>query len=363
MTSYRTTAFISALFVCAVPLLAQVGPAPQKISKGAYRIGKDEVAIDDLIATHTADFYDLEKKRYELVEKLAKEGFLEQFWAKLAERDHISVAEAREKYLKAHVHVSDAEIQETLERFKGHPRMHELKEVDRRVQATEYLKATKSRETIEQIIASGLRTKELVVLYPRPAEPLFDVVVRDAEPLRFGPQPDDATPVTCKAADCVTIVEYAEYQCPISKREQAVLAQVLTEYRGRVRLVTRDFPLGVHGRSRPAALAAKCAGEQGKFWHMHDILFENQRMLSDDNISAHAKAIGLDVPRFQLCFANPVKHNEAIDQNYQSGEALGVSATPTYFIGGSRLLVPPSLDELRKFIDEDLARIRRLSIR
>lgn len=342
------------------PLLAQTPAQAPRSAKPAFRIGRDETNIDDLMQQRAREFYDIELKRQQIVERLAREQYLESFWRRLAEREHLSAEEARKKYLGTRLRLNEAEIQATIERFKGQPRFQELKESERRAHATEYLEGVRSRELIEQIVQAALRNRELVVLYPKPVEPVFELSVNEqADAARYSPPGEDNSPSSCRDKGCLTIVEYGEYQCPLTRRSQAALARVLAEYRGRIRLVTRDFPLGFHARSRVAAIAAKCAGAQSKFWPMHDTLLENQRALGDEHIASYAKALGLDLVAFESCRANPAPLHAAIDLDFRSGEALGVSATPTYFVGGRRLEGVQTTESLRRAVEEELIKQRR----
>jgi hypothetical protein len=99
----------------------------------------------------------------------------------------------------------------------------------------------------------------------------------------------------------VTIVEFSDFQCPYCQRQEDALHQILADFQGRVRLVFRDFPLDIHPDAQKAAQAAACADDQGKFWAMHDKLFENQAALTVDKLKGYAREAGLDGKRFDAC--------------------------------------------------------------
>ena len=133
----------------------------------------------------------------------------------------------------------------------------------------------------------------------------------------------------------LTMVEMTDFQCPFCGRyAKGALPEILKNYvaTGKVRYVVRDFPLGFHKNAKKAAEAAHCAGSQGKYWEMHNLLFENQKALGVDQLVGYATQLGLDVGAFKACldsgeFAHQVEANQA------EGSKDGVTGTPTLFLG------------------------------
>ena len=139
-----------------------------------------------------------------------------------------------------------------------------------------------------------------------------------------------------ESAARLTIIEFADYQCPLCRRHfRDVLPQIEAEYinTGKVRYVLRDYPLeAVHPQAFKAAEAARCAGDQGKYWEMHDRLLDNQRALGPKDLPEHAGALGLEVSSFQQCLDGG-RHEEAIREDIEAGMRAGVRGTPTFFLG------------------------------
>jgi len=152
----------------------------------------------------------------------------------------------------------------------------------------------------------------------------------------------------------VTIVEYLDYQCPFCHRAQGVVDEVLSRYPGKVRFVHRDFLLG-KPRSLPAARAARCAGEQGKFWEYHRNLLISPGDMSDEDLRNRATSMGLDAGKFSACAASD-RYDADIRRSTESGNAVGIDATPTFFINGRRLMGALPADQFAEAIDEELAR-------
>jgi protein-disulfide isomerase len=132
----------------------------------------------------------------------------------------------------------------------------------------------------------------------------------------------------------VTLVEYGEFECPHCGRAYHSIRELLEEAVGRVRFVFRHFARDdVHPFSERSAQAAEAAGAQGRFWEMHDILFESQHQLEHGDLVHHAESLGLDVERFRREMLDQV-HLPTVRAHLESGLASGVTETPTFFIDG-----------------------------
>ena len=151
----------------------------------------------------------------------------------------------------------------------------------------------------------------------------------------------------------ITIVEFAEFECGYCGRAQETVNRVLTEYEGQVRFVFRDFPLGFHARAIPTALAANCAGEQGKFWEMHARLLSDQQRLDDATLLSYATELELDLAAWNACRENPAMTAE-IQADQAAGAELGVTGTPAFFINGVFLSGALPFDTFKQIIDRDL---------
>lgn len=133
----------------------------------------------------------------------------------------------------------------------------------------------------------------------------------------------------------VGIVEFTDFQCPFCKRYHVqAFAQIKEVYieTGKIRYVVRDFPLGFHNQAKSAAVAARCAGQQGKYWAMLHELFVAQERLASDLYPELAKTLELKVDDFLVCFNDPKELNQ-VEADLTYGESIGVRGTPNFFIG------------------------------
>ena len=134
----------------------------------------------------------------------------------------------------------------------------------------------------------------------------------------------------------VTLVEYGDYECPHRGRAYPVVKQVQRRLGARLRFVFRNFPLSEgHPHAQHAAEAAECAGAQGRFWEMHDTLFEHQGALLDHHLVEYATALGLDPVRFEDDLRAHA-YKTRVREDFMSGVRSGVNGTPTFFIDGVR---------------------------
>ncbi len=190
---------------------------------------------------------------------------------------------------------------------------------------------------------------------------------------KFAGTPPSAAPLADRSgayskglADArVVVSEFADFQCPACRTVQSTIAKLQSEYPRDVRFVFRHFPLPSHPYSQITAQASEAAGAQGKFWEMHDLLYNRQdewgdttKNISADKvselISGYASIIGLDMNKFTQDLEKGT-YRPIIIEDSNAAAAAGVNATPTFFVNGERVS-SPSYESLKRAIDEALAK-------
>ncbi|MEK7193318.1 MAG: thioredoxin domain-containing protein [Patescibacteria group bacterium] len=157
----------------------------------------------------------------------------------------------------------------------------------------------------------------------------------------------------------VTLIEYSDFQCPACGTYYPIVKKLLEDYGDRIRFVYRHFPLRqIHKNADIAAQAAEAAGVQGKFWEMHNAIFEHQRDWSESSDAKkmfieYATTIGLDEDQFLKDLGNKTA-KEKIDEDLQSGLSAGVNATPSFFLNGQKMPQPKGLDDFKRQLDAAL---------
>ncbi|MCX8197744.1 MAG: DsbA family protein [Candidatus Micrarchaeota archaeon] len=155
----------------------------------------------------------------------------------------------------------------------------------------------------------------------------------------------------------IVIYEYSDFECPFCAKAQPVVEEVLRAYPNEVKLVFRHYPLvGIHPRAMPAAIAAACAEEQGKFWEMHDRLFSSQHALSDSDLQKHASEIGVDMEEFRSCVASG-RGREKVLKDMEEAEKEGIAATPTFKIGETKIMGAQPFGKFKQAIESEIARL------
>jgi protein-disulfide isomerase len=150
--------------------------------------------------------------------------------------------------------------------------------------------------------------------------------------------PLDGAPIRGKQDAPVTIVEFSDFQCPFCARTQPMLEQALEKYGERVRIVYKHFPLSFHPAAMPAAVASAAAQEQGKFWELHDVFFQQGQSLSTDRFDDYAKQAGLDVERFRKDLTEKhAEYERRVQQDYRHGLEADVRGTPSLYVNGKKL--------------------------
>lgn len=166
--------------------------------------------------------------------------------------------------------------------------------------------------------------------------------------------------ITGKTDSKVTLTEYGDFQCPACKSYFPIVTQLKEEYKDKVRFQFSNFPLvQIHQNAYVGSRAAEAAGKQGKFFEMHDLLYQNQDTWSrstnpNNSFEEYAKQLGLNVEQFKTDL-NSTAVADTINADIKAGQALGANSTPTFVLNGKKLDInPSSLDDFKKLLDESL---------
>lgn len=206
-----------------------------------------------------------------------------------------------------------------------------------RDQVAQMLRAAKAQDR-RQAFLGKLRDQSTVTILLEP--PRLPVQVSGA--LRKG-----------SAAAPVMIVEFSDYQCPFCKRSQSTLAELAAHYGDKVSFVFKDLPLPkLHSEAENAAMAARCAGEQGKFWEYHEALFAAPR-LQRDSYAEIARTLGLDAAKLQACLDSR-KYEAEMRADMNEAASLGIQSTPTFLVNGVLISGAQPASAFRQVIDTEL---------
>jgi protein-disulfide isomerase len=217
-------------------------------------------------------------------------------------------------------------------------------------------------DNFKEIIDTEMANAKTLVANGTPQAGIYDAIIKTGKtappPERRTVAPNAQAPARGKSNAKVTIVEFADFQCPFCKRaEDDAVAQVKKNYGDKVRFVWRDLPLPMHANAEPAAEAAREAlaekGESG-FWKMHDLLFANQQNLDRLALDAYAKQLGLDMTKFAAAIDNHT-HKADIDLDSKAAADAKISGTPSFVVNGYFLSGAQPYSKFRKLIDRALS--------
>jgi len=330
-----TTALVAFVLALAIParVFAATDSGPVLAEIGNHKITQQEV--DSKIKMQLYD------ARKEAVDQLVDDYLLQQ----AAKKEKLSVADyvKREINDKVVAEVNDATAKKFYDENKD--KIPVLKTAgsydkikDRLIAA---LRQRDAQQQHEQLLARLRKDGGAKILL---APPRINVNLSAAGHPTLGP----------KNAP-VTVIEFADFQCPFCKRSEDAVKAIHEKYGDRIQLVFMDFPLSFHPHAMPAANAARCAEAQGKFWQFHDALFADQSKLEPADLKATAKTLGLDTAKFNACF-DKNQYGEAIQKDLEEGHKLNVSGTPTFFIDGREVVGAQPTENFVSIIDQELAK-------
>jgi len=257
-----------------------------------------------------------------------------------AKNRNVSVTTLLEQEVDAKVPaITEEEVREFYESHKDRVRIEYDKAHD---QIRDYLRDKKVQER-RSLLVSSLRSKASIKNFLTPPQRYRAKVLITGAPSKGAE----------KAV--VTLVKFEDFQCPYCRAVQPRFSELLKKYEGKLRIVHKDLPLDeIHPQARQAAEAARCAGDQGKFWEYHDKLYEHSPKASADELKAYASEAGLNVQSFEQCFKSG-KFKAAVQNDLAEGAQLGLTGTPAFFINGREFSGAQPLEAFTTIIDEELA--------
>jgi protein-disulfide isomerase len=332
---------------CQSPRSAQPGQAQQKQDPSApvAKIGGETITAGELDDSVKKELAQLEQRyqeqRYQ-VRRQALESMLRRraFEAK-AKSKNMSTEELVNKEVGGKIpEPSDEEIRALYERAKaGGQKLPPLDQV--KADIARFIKNQKGQTAMADYY-DQLKKEQSIEVLLAPYEP--PKVAVDAS----GPSKGPATAP-------VTIVEFSDYECPFCVKAEAAVKEVLAAYPDKIRLVYRDFPLPMHAKAPKASEAAQCAGDQGKFWELHDRLFAAGGKLEQSDLKAYAREVGLDGAKFDACLDSGEKA-KVVEAHKKAGEEVGVTGTPAFFVNGRPLSGAQPPEAFKAIIDQELGK-------
>jgi protein-disulfide isomerase len=313
---------------------ASVRPIEQEHSEVAAVLAGQTITLDDLDRPIASRIFDLENKIYQLRKRRLDQMIAQIVLEKIAaERSTTQQQLINEVILAKGVEISPEEIDRHLEEnsqlranWKGSE-----EELKKKI-AESIVKQKGMQKVIDYALSSA--GKYGVDIQIRPPSPPSVHVEPGSDPASG---PEDAK---------TTVIEFSDYLCPACRQSHSNVKEIRSKYPDAIRWVFKDYPM--HG-SREAAEAARCAGEQGRFWDYQDLLFSGKSDLGPVELVGYAKELGMEMNAFNQCLETH-KYRQQVQNNMDEGFRIGINMTPTYIINGKMIAGGPPIDEFVNLI-------------
>ncbi|HYS55172.1 MAG TPA: thioredoxin domain-containing protein [Thermoanaerobaculia bacterium] len=323
------------LFLFAAGSLQAAPPPADDKTAVVASAGAETVTVAEMETAARTSMIRLRQFEYMARRKAVEDVVFRKLLEQEARRQKITVVELRDREIRRKAQdVPETEIADLLKRAKG-----SLPDDPQEARARVVELVKEQREQgIETLYRRRLFARYGVEIFLPP--PHLTVPLSASDPARGSV---DAP---------VTIVEFSDFQCPGCRQARKMLAELQGSYGDKIRLIYKQFPLQGHTDAPMASQASLCAADQGKFWELHDWMFEHQDSL---HVEALAEAVDLDREAFKNCVAGGT-HAADVDRDLREGRELGISGTPTIFVNGREIMMNLSEQTVRDIVDEELRR-------
>lgn len=317
MVKRRKKHFVLAFLVCSSLFGGHL------LASSAYTINGKKIGLQQMKKKDPRSWYENEKNRYELVNKMAREHWLDLFFIDLAKKGSQSVESARAAWMAKNGSINDVDVVSMLNKHKNNPNLKDKSDAVRRKMVRDFLSENKRRKGLMALVDRAIQTGQLKIAYPKPSKPVFNIPVGKRDHVKGNTNAK------------LTIVEFSDFECPYCKLAASNVDAIMAKYKDKVKLVFKHFPLNFHPHAKSAARYAVCAENQGKFWEMHDSIFSDQKGINQSALDAKVGKLKLNTADFKDCLADN-ESSAKVDADRALGLKLGVAGTPSFFINGQQ---------------------------
>ena len=340
---------------------------PKSNVDAGYTLNGKAVTMTEVQALRPAAFYELERRKAEILREQAGDAYLDSYFTELGKTSGKSKEAAKAQYVSQQAVVADQEVNNAIASIGDRPPLTGLTAAQKMVQMREMMVQSKTQQATRQLIDEAIREKKLVIDYPTPVEPIYTVTVDKSDIVRSLPKTGDAIPSGCRGDDClITVVEYCNVSMPFCVQMTPLARSILEKYQGKIRWVFRNFAQEANPISQAAAVAGLCAARQQKFWPWYEKMTNRNTPETGSKASApgsvtpvttdllifNAKESGLDMNAFVTCTAAGSDVVLQVSEQAAAARSLGVMGAPTIFINGKKMsgVIPQQM--LEKQIEE-----------
>lgn len=300
----------------------------------------------DLTKEERQTLFDADNQVYLTAQNILAKRYFEKIVADYKKQHNIEDdLTAQQAYIRENIKIPEAQIKEFINQNRENPQLKGKTYEEQKNLVEPYLMQQEIQTFFVNLIQKGSLEGKLNVLYikkPNITESKIQINVTD--------------PTIGLPNAPITMVEFADFECPYCNSVFPTVKALLKKYDGKIFFVFKNYPLTqIHAQALNAAIAAKCAQEQNKYWEMHDKLFENYRRLSDNLYTELANELKLNKAEFKTCQETPAIRAQ-IMSDIEYGESLGLKATPAFYINGKLITGAQPISVFEHAIDEELAK-------
>lgn len=318
-----------------------------KVTSGSDVLGKyNGVTLkrSELSTQEMQSLFDAESQSYKAIENILAKRYFDKIIKDYMKNKGISNTNAAEQmFIQEKSNISAEQVKQFIKENSENPQLKGKTPEQQEALVKPYLQNQAAGNYFRGLISQAISKGEIEVTgASKPATPKINVDITNA-------------PFKGSANAPITIVEFADFQCPYCASAQPVVEEVLKQYKDKIKFVFKNYPLvQIHPEAIPAAIAAECANKQGKYWQMHDALFENHKKLGEETYLSLAQKIGLKIDDFNNCRKDQAIHDK-INADIEYGQSLGINATPAFYINGIQLMGSLPKSEFEKVINNELS--------
>ena len=314
---------------------AEIARTPSAAEPVIAEVDGVKLTRADLERKNPARLFQARNAYYEAERKAIDEFIDEYLLERQAKKEGVSIAELLERHVNS--------------KIAGDPSEDALRVYYEGVDTNESFEAVRPK-IVEHL--RGRRAARVKAAYMKSLRSEAAIALRvDAPRVQISLQD---TPIRGSQSAPVTLVEYADYECPYCQQIAPVLARLSEEYADRLAFAYKDVPLPMHTNAQKASEAAHCAGNQGKYWQYHDLLFASKQ-LDAARLTEHAQTLRLDTEAFNKCLESGEK-SALVKAQLAEAQTLGLSGTPSFFINGRFFSGMLPYEKLKEIVEEELVR-------
>lgn len=353
-------ALVVAAFVGTIPLFfkdhKQVSKDEVAIASAPTKEAGNLMAEDSLLGTYNSKplkysdlstqerqaIFEAQNQLFSTIESALGKHFIdEKMKAFMSEKKLSDMQVAEKSFIQEKVNVTDTQVKDFVKKNAENPQLKNKTPEQQNELVRQYLTQQAASGYLRDLVATASQEGAIkVTAVQKPTRPKLEIDIKDS----YFKGPENAP---------ITLVEFADFQCPYCYQALPKIQEILDTYKDKVKFVFKHFPLPFHNQAMSAAIATECAGKQGKYWGMHDAVFEKYATLANELYPTLAQKLGLNTGKFAECMQDPLIRSK-VQKDLAYGNEIGVGGTPSFYVNGVQMSGGLSIAEFASLAEAEL---------